>query len=158
VSAAGADDRDRAAEGGRIDVGEEVTRLTEALTGWWTSLADGPQGPRAAAGPEGARPDGTAAGDAHGGARCRACPLCRAIDLARAVRPDLLETVALAAETVALLLREATAGGRPAEPRDVWAEAVDTDPLGAGTPIAVTDADEASTSRGEQEEGRRSWG
>ena len=162
MTTGGTDGRDRPGDADRVDVGEEVARLSEALAGWWTSVTAGspaesgaPGGP----GTGGDHPDGRAqhherhehhAQQGPVGNSCRVCPVCRAIDLARAARPDLLEKVALAAETVALLLREATgnrsdgpADGPPAAENDETDETDETDPdlLRRGTPIVVTDGD-----------------
>lgn len=147
-----------------LDIGEEVGRLTEALAGWWTSVTAAPPAPRGVAGSASENHNDDHHGgdgpDQHGhshaapaGESCRVCPLCRALDIARAARPDLLTQVAAAAETVALLLREAAAGPRPAEPDD----AADTSSTGLddgstsgtrpwppGTPIVVRDADQAT--------------
>jgi hypothetical protein len=89
----------------QLDLGEEVSRLTEAFQGWWSrSLPDEDEDEHAP----------------HDAASCRICPLCRAMDVVRAVSPDVLERVATAAETVAVLLREAASGqgGTSPEPAD----------------------------------------
>src|SRR5690606_26560404 len=79
------------------------------------------------------------------GASCRICPVCRAVDVVRTVRPELLLQVASAAETVAVLLREA-AGGAP-EGQDGGASSDHAQvPLDRGTPIVVTDGEPPSGS------------
>jgi hypothetical protein len=174
VTGAGSADRGRPGNADRTDVAEEVARLTEALAGWWTSVTAGsPAEPVPPVSRDSDRNDPVGrgpAGGAHDGhqehherptSSCRVCPVCRALDLARGARPDLLEKLALAAEAVALLLREAT-GDRRAGPVDVpqAAEAEDTDeadPFRRGTPIVVTDGDVPSTAPPEQQEGRTAW-
>lgn len=173
---------------GLLDVGEEVARLTETLAGWWTSVTAGAPASRertrpAAADhddgePGGARDD--AAGEPwhhHDGAHahhdsgtgesCRFCPLCRALDIARAAHPDLLTQVATAAETLALLLREAAAGGSARGPEDAPASGeADLDgsaPPGArrwprGMPIVVRDLDEAPRPPDEEQGEATPWG
>jgi hypothetical protein len=105
------------------------------------------------------------------GASCRICPVCRAVDVVRTVRPELLLQVASAAETVAVLLRE-VAGGRP-ESQDGGASSDDAQvPLDRGTPIVVTDGEPPSGStlgpnlgpnlgptpeRRDEEEGSTAW-
>jgi hypothetical protein len=188
VTTAGTTDNpdDRPVGADRPDVADEVSRLTEALAGWWTSVTTGSParpGPSASsAAPDSMDPhdtdpggtdverppradgEGRPAPDGHTreerpSASCCVCPVCRALDIARGARPDLLEKVALAAETVALLLREA-AHDRGAAPADRPApdEAARADPLRRGTPIVVTDGDEPSTARDEQQEGHAAWG
>ncbi len=122
--------------------------------------------------------------DAHRGPHeaptgsCRICPLCRALDLLRGVRPELLQQVATAAETVAVLLREAAAGdprGRDADPPPAADEgradghdghdSDDSDVTDAphrGTRILVTDAPlpparHGDEPAGQDEGGRRAW-
>ena len=168
-----------------LDVGEEVARLTETLAGWWTSVTAGaPAGQterRAADGhddeDDGARDDAAdAPGQHHGGAHahgdsptgesCRVCPLCRVLDIARAARPDLLTQAAAAAETVAVLLREAAAGDRARGAEDVPpagpADSDEAEPSGSvsgtrGTPIVVRDSGEVSTASDEQQEPGAPW-
>jgi hypothetical protein len=160
------DDRDGAAQpqrDGLLDVGEEVARLTEALAGWWASATAGSPasgGPvRQSADPHDDGSDRGADGANHvhhevpTGESCRVCPLCRALDIARTARPDLLTKVATAAETVALLLREAAAGehahgssgyatGTAGTETEPGAEPHPA-PSTRGTPIVVRDLDEA---------------
>jgi hypothetical protein len=155
---------DRAVDADRPDVGEEVSRLTEALAGWWTSVtASSPPPPGPASSSPGA--DDIAADDEphprhETAGSCCVCPVCRVLDIARGARPDLLEKVASAAETVALLLREAAherGGGStdvPAPPQHAPA----TDPPLRGTPIDVTDGDDPSVPVDDQQEGERAWG
>jgi hypothetical protein len=152
-----------------LDVGEEVARLTETLAGWWTSVTAGAPASRdsrqsAAAdqdgGEKGGAPDDAADQpwrhhdgahahhDSGTGESCRVCPLCRVLDIARAARPDLLTQVATAAETVALLLREAAAGDSARGPQDSEvSEGTDLDGAAhrrpRGTPIVVRDSVEA---------------
>jgi hypothetical protein len=145
-----------------LDVGEEVTRLAEVLQGWWTSTtAGGPTRGESSTGESGtAEPTTDEAGEQSGpaphtgpaGTSCRVCPLCRAMDLARAVRPELLQQVAAAAETVAVLLREAAGGVRdapaaehPPSPDDDTAAPPAPDPFRPGTPIVVTDGSDPTT-------------
>ena len=169
----------------RLDVADEVSRLTEALAGWWTAItagsparpdpstsSDAPQvtdtvtdGSDPAREPSPADGEGLPAPDGHprherpSAGSCCVCPVCRALDIARGARPDLLEKVATAAETVALLLREATHGGAaPASADEPDVSAPTTDPPRKGTPIVVTDGDEPWTSRDEQQEGHEAWG
>jgi hypothetical protein len=158
-----------------LDVGEEVARLADTLAGWWTSVTAGAQAsgesarPAAAGHAEDRDADGGVQDGAHDdaadgpgwnhdgarahhgsatGGSCRVCPLCRVLDVVRAAGPDLLTQVATAAETVALLLREAAAGGTAPGPRDPpVSEGTDLDGAGRrpphGTPIVVRDVDEA---------------
>jgi hypothetical protein len=167
----------------RLDVADEVSRLTEALAGWWTSVTTGSparpgpstssdaphvtdtitDGTDAEREPSSAHseglpaPDGPPRHERPSAGSCCVCPVCRALDIARGARPDLLEKVAMAAETVALLLREATHGGAaPADEPDGSAPTMD--PPRRGTPIVVTDGDEPSTARDEQQEGHGAWG
>jgi hypothetical protein len=165
----------------RLDVADEVSRLTEALAGWWTSVtagsparpapstsSDAPHvtdGTDAEREPSSAHDEGLPAPDGHprherpSAGSCCVCPVCRALDVARGARPDLLEKVAMAAETVALLLREAAHGGAGPAPADEPDESAPaTDPPRRGTPIVVTDGDEPSTARDEQQEGHGAWG
>jgi hypothetical protein len=139
----------------RLDVGEEVARLTEALAGWWTSATKEPSADPAPPDDRAPRDDtdhddpGHRDDDAGRGGSCCVCPVCRVLDLVRDVRPDVLDQVAMAAETVALLIREAT-GSRRAEPARA-------EPWRPGTAITVTDADEADVPD-EQQEGHGAWG
>jgi hypothetical protein len=170
------DDREGTADPPRedlLDVGEEVARLTETLAGWWTSVTAGSPASRESARPAAAdQEDGEEDGARHDdagrpwqshdrahahhesgtGESCRVCPLCRVLDIVRAARPDVLTQMATAAETVALLLREAAAGDSARGPEDPPAsEGTDSDaaaPSGTrrrphGTPIVVRDMDEA---------------
>jgi hypothetical protein len=170
-----------------LDVGEEVARLTETLAGWWASVTAGSPASRETGRPaaadhdggeeEGARDDaadppwqGQDRAHAHHGSgtgeSCRVCPLCRVLDIARAARPDLLTQVATAAETVALLLREAAAGDSARGTDDApapggadldGAASSDAPRQPRGTPIVVRDSGEASSAPDEQQEPGARW-
>jgi hypothetical protein len=154
-----------------LDVGEEVTRLAEVLQGWWTSTSTA--GPTAGSSTAGSSTAGSSTAEAsspepptdeaseqsgpaqHTGpaaTSCRVCPLCRAMDVLRGVRPELLQQVAAAAETVAVLLREAAGGVRdthaaehPPSPGDDTAASPPPDLFRPGTPIVVTEGTEPTT-------------
>jgi hypothetical protein len=93
-------------------VAEEVGRALHAVEGWLRAVADGTpaEPPR-----EGSVRDLFAtAGEQHTESACDICPLCRAINAARAVRPDIVEHLVDAAGSVLLALRtlaEPGAGG-----------------------------------------------
>jgi hypothetical protein len=164
-----------------LDIGEEAGRLAETLAGWWSSVtaasSAGPATTGPAADPHDDGPHRRDDGGNHAhheaptGESCRVCPLCRALDIARGARPDLLTKVATAAETVALLLREAAAGDRPAGPADAAPGPArtgtdETPPSGTrppgtrppGTPIVVRDMGEASTPSHDQQRRDTPWG
>ncbi|HET8614059.1 MAG TPA: hypothetical protein VFL94_00940 [Actinomycetales bacterium] len=137
---------DATADRPRLDVGQEASRLAEALQGWWAQTSSTPSS-------DSGSPFRTASpgADDHDPATCRMCPLCRALDVVRGISPELLEQVASAAETVAVLLREA-AGDRqpgpsdapPPAPGDEKAEEGQDgdDPLAVGTPVVVIDGEQ----------------
>jgi hypothetical protein len=183
------DDREGSADPQRdelLDVGDEVARLTETLVGWWTSVTAGSPASRETARPAAADHDGGeeeyarddaadqpwqghvgphAHHESGTGESCRVCPLCRVLDIVRAARPDLLTQVATAAETVALLLREAAAGDSARGADDAPATGADLDGTASseaprrprGTPIAVRDSDEAPGSPDEQQARGATW-
>jgi hypothetical protein len=80
-------------------------RLVEELTRFLTAVQDGM--------PE----------EVHGGPECRICPLCRAIGAVRSLRPEVVEHLAAAANSVIAAFQEAVnptppapAGSAPTEP------------------------------------------
>lgn len=165
-------------DGPSRDVAEEVSRLAAAVHAWWTSArADDSDPQPAGGGPRGQQQhaddehgDDQHADDEHGdqhASSCNFCPLCRAFDVVRTLRPELLQQVATAAETVAVLLREAAGGDpdgqsadRPPPPADVDHDG-DVSPRERswrrGTPIVVTDGDDGDNGDDEDEGGRTAW-
>jgi hypothetical protein len=167
-----------------VDVADEVSRFADVVQAWWASAhvpdhheqADRRQGDREeshhTAPPDAPDPLEDVEPRAEHTSSCRICPLCRALDLVRAVRPEVLEQVATAAETVAVLLREAagdrdrrTADEPPSPTEDAGAGSSTTggdrdddlpDPFFRGTRIVVTDADEP-VSQDHDEGGRTAW-
>ena len=170
-----------------LGVAEEVSRLADAVQAWWASAHVPDPEPREARRAAGASHAGDAGQPEPDEQRehehscdervssCQICPVCRALDLLRAVRPEVLQQVANAAETVAILLREAAgdrerhAADQPPPPRgeqgpeDVAATGGDgglPDPFTRGTPIVVTDGGgPASQVHDVQEDegGRTAW-
>lgn len=147
--------------GGRepLDLGDEMGRLADAVQGWWTAQRPSP-----------ARPVHSGSADgATGENSCRGCPLCRAADLVRGIQPELLDHLAVAAETVAVLLRDAAEGRRQAGSGDDGVATDDTgasddqapdeqaEPFRRGTRIVVDDGD-GSHASGEHQGGRSAWG
>lgn len=114
--------------------------------------------------------------EAHDGATCRVCPVCRGIEAVRSVRPELVEHLALAAGSLAAALRELSrppsgrAGGAPREP------AADRGPGGptsgpVGVPVRISGRDDdlppaepaarahgAASEDQHEQEGAASWG
>ena len=78
---------------------DEAARLADALKGWFCGAATG----------VGASPD-HAPTPPHDPLTCRVCPLCRGI---AAVRPEVVEHLASAAESLAAALRELGASRTP---------------------------------------------
>jgi hypothetical protein len=177
-----------------VDVTEEVSRLVDAVQAWWTSAHDPSHGgdPDETAHQQRVHDEPVDQGPGYPGddhvhdsadrtsadhtsadhtSSCRICPLCRALDLVRAVRPEVLQQVAAAAETVAVLLREAAgdrdrqAADQPPPPPDDVEDATShrgtegdlLDPFSHGTPIAVTDGREPSGHDHDDEGGRAAW-
>ncbi len=93
-------------------VADEAARLVQLLRSWSDRAAPDDDAPSAYAEADGAP------SAAHDPLTCRACPLCRALAHARAVRPELVGYLASAAEALAATLRDLAAppeaGGRPA--------------------------------------------
>lgn len=175
-----------------VDVAEEVSRLAEAVQAWWSSAhvpSHPPQDHHQQADHQ--QPDHQQAHHHAGPHRepeqggpaeprdehlssCRICPLCRALDLVRAVRPEVLQQVATAAETVAVLLREAAGdrdrncADRPPAPDVGEGSATTTGdrhddlpaPFFQGTSIVVTDGGDPASGDDQDdgdEGGRTAW-
>ncbi len=98
---------------------EEAARLVEAFQGWWTGreAADGAGADPASAPDAQPRSEPSSeppsesldpeAGRPHpASSTCRYCPWCRALATAQAVRPEVVEHLLSAAESVAAALRE----------------------------------------------------
>lgn len=174
--------RDGGQDERQVDVAEEVSRFADAVQAWWASAHVPDHHQQADQHDDHERePDQVEQAEqservepgAEHSSSCRICPLCRALDLVRAVRPEVLQQVATAAETVAVLLREA-AGDRdrqatdepPPPAEDVGASGATgrgdcdddlPDPFTPGTPIAVTDRDEPVSQDHQDEGGRTAW-
>jgi hypothetical protein len=93
-------------------IGDAGRRLVEEALRFVEALQD--QAAGSGAGPGGDVPD---AGPAHLGPECRVCPVCRLIAAVRAVRPEAVEHLAVAAAELAGAWREmVTPPGAPDAP------------------------------------------
>ena len=105
---------------------EEAARLADALKGWfWGAATD---------------LDAAAEDSAHDPLTCRVCPLCRGIAAVRSARPEVVEHLASAAESLAAALR-ALGAARTPSPRQAQ-RADQAGPTYETVSIDVDDADE----------------
>jgi hypothetical protein len=124
------------ADGAREPLGtasEEATRLADALQAWWTRRDDDRDADRDAdrdddrgddrdhdrddeSRPEAHRPGHDAGAADHPAGTCRYCPLCRGLAVAQSLRPEVVQHLLDAAESVAAAFRELAAETGPGRP------------------------------------------
>ena len=94
------------AESSAGSAADEAARLVDALGGWFRGATMGTDSsPNDFPNP------------AHDPLTCRACPLCRAAAAVRSVRPEVIEHLACAADSLAAAVRELRASRAPGPPQ-----------------------------------------